>query len=153
MTGTGNNTPVLTATDVRRSAGRTSFNNASGRVDDTSDLASGGANAVNPEQRHQRVVGGNAGNRETGNGWSGLAGTVTEGGRTGAFDTSVSNTIFSAKMKSHTIQALAIWGDITNIKFAYSTDLAKADVQVVLAATGKGIEPRSPRPFRRPPHC
>ncbi len=64
LTGSGDNRLVLLARDVLDIAGMNSFNNASGWAADGSfgyNLATGGANGINPEQRHQLVVDGNAG--------------------------------------------------------------------------------------------
>ena len=82
LTGSGNNTLNLGVQDVLDMAGMNSFNNANGWVDGTYDLASGGAGGAAPEQRHQLVVDGNAGDVVTSSGWGLSLGTVTNGGRT-----------------------------------------------------------------------
>jgi Ca2+-binding RTX toxin-like protein len=61
LTGSGNNTVTLTLHDVLDMAGMNCFNNGTGWLDGTYHLAAGGANGANPEQRHQLVVAGNAG--------------------------------------------------------------------------------------------
>ncbi len=77
LTGTGNNTLTIGLTDVLDMAGMNSFNNANGWADDTYDLAAGGAGGANPEQRHQVVVDGNAGDVvNIDSGWGASAGTV-----------------------------------------------------------------------------
>jgi hypothetical protein len=61
-----------------------SFNNANGWADGTYNLAAGGANGINPEQRHQLVVTGNAGDSVVladAARWVN-AGTVSNGGHT-----------------------------------------------------------------------
>ena len=45
-------------------------------------MAAGDANGANPEQRHQLVVDGNAGNTVNSSGWGNSAGTVTNSGHT-----------------------------------------------------------------------
>jgi hypothetical protein len=77
LTGSGNNTLVVGLSDVLDMAGMNSFNNANGWADGTYNLAAGGANGANPEQRHQLVVTGNAGDAVTGTGWGASVGTVT----------------------------------------------------------------------------
>jgi hypothetical protein len=60
------------------------FNNANGWADGTYNLAAGGANGINPEQRHQLVVTGNAGDSVVladAARWVN-AGTVSNGGHT-----------------------------------------------------------------------
>jgi hypothetical protein len=54
--------------------------NASGWADGSYDLASGGANDTNPEQRHQLVVDGNAGDVVNSASWGASVGTVTHAG-------------------------------------------------------------------------
>jgi len=76
LTGTGDNTLVVGLSDVLDMAGMNSFNNANGWDDGTYDLAAGGANGVNPEQRHQLVIDGNAGDVVTATGWTAV-GDVT----------------------------------------------------------------------------
>ncbi|MBK7674882.1 MAG: hypothetical protein IPJ27_08980 [Candidatus Accumulibacter sp.] len=61
LTGSGNNTLTLSLSDVLDMTGMNSFNNATGWKDGTYDLAAGGANGANPEQRHQLVIVGDAG--------------------------------------------------------------------------------------------
>lgn len=61
LTGSGNNTLTLSAKDVIDMAGFNTFNNANGWADGSYNLAAGGANGINPEQRHQLVIDGNAG--------------------------------------------------------------------------------------------
>ena len=61
LTGSGNNTLTLSAKDVIDMAGFNNFNNANGWADGSYNLAAGGANGINPEQRHQLVIDGNAG--------------------------------------------------------------------------------------------
>ena len=82
LTGSGDNTLTLTLKDVFDMAGFNSFNNASGWADGTYNLATGGANGANPEQRHQLVIDGNAGDVVNSAGWGTSAGTVTNGGHT-----------------------------------------------------------------------
>jgi hypothetical protein len=78
ITGSGNNALTLSYQDVLDMAGMNSFNNNNGWTDGTYNLAAGGANGANPEQRHQVVIDGNAGDSLTLNGrdWSNV-GTVT----------------------------------------------------------------------------
>jgi Ca2+-binding RTX toxin-like protein len=57
LTGSGNNTLTLNVFDVLDMTGMNHFNNASGWADGSYDLAAGGANGANPEQRHQ-ILGG-----------------------------------------------------------------------------------------------
>ena len=82
LTGSGNNTLTLGLPDVLDMAGMNSFNNASGWADGTYDLAAGGANGINPEQRHQLVIDGNAGDVVNSSGWGVSVGTVTNSGIT-----------------------------------------------------------------------
>jgi Ca2+-binding RTX toxin-like protein/alpha-tubulin suppressor-like RCC1 family protein len=84
LTGSGNNTLTLNVVDVLDMAGMNHFNNATGWTDGTYNLAAGGANGVNPEQRHQLAVLGNTGDAlvlPDATNWSN-AGTVNHGGRT-----------------------------------------------------------------------
>jgi hypothetical protein len=61
LSGSGNNTLTLNAVgDVLDMAGMNHFNNATGWADGTYNLAAGGANGANPEQRHQLAVTGNS---------------------------------------------------------------------------------------------
>jgi len=82
ITGSGNNTLTLALKDVLDMAGMNSFNNATGWADGTYNLASGGANGINPEQRHQLVIDGNAGDTVSAIGWGTSLGTVTNAGHT-----------------------------------------------------------------------
>ena len=82
LTGSGDNIVTLTLQDVFDMAGFNSFNNASGWADGTYNLAAGGANGANPEQRHQLVIDGNAGDVVNSTGWGSSAGTITNGGHT-----------------------------------------------------------------------
>jgi FG-GAP repeat/RTX calcium-binding nonapeptide repeat (4 copies) len=82
LTGSGNNTLTLGLKDVIDMTGMNSFNNANGWADLTYNLAAGGANGAAPEQRHQLVVDGNAGDVVNSSGWGATAGTVTHGGHT-----------------------------------------------------------------------
>jgi hypothetical protein len=82
MTGGGNNTVTLGLKDVLDMAGMNSFNNFSGWADGTYNLASGGASGASPEQRHQLVIDGDAGDAVSSSGWGTLAGTVTNAGVT-----------------------------------------------------------------------
>jgi hypothetical protein len=82
LTGSGNNTLVVGLGDVLDMAGMNSFNNANGWADGTYSLAEGGAGGVNPEQRHQLVVDGNAGDAVSASGWGSSVGTVTNAGVT-----------------------------------------------------------------------
>jgi hypothetical protein len=68
--------------DVLDMAGMNSFNNANGWADGTYNLAAGGAGGIDPEQRHQLVVDGNAGDTVNFSGWGSAVGTVTNGGHT-----------------------------------------------------------------------
>jgi Ca2+-binding RTX toxin-like protein len=61
LTGSGNNALTLTLHDVLDMTGMNTFNNASGWADGTYNLAAGGANGANPEQRHQLLIAGNIG--------------------------------------------------------------------------------------------
>ena len=54
----------------------------SGWADGTYNLAAGDAGGANPEQRHQLVIDGNAGDSVTSTGWGASIGTVTNGGHT-----------------------------------------------------------------------
>ena len=76
LTGTGDNTLVVGLRDVLDMAGMNIFNNANGWVDGTYDLAAGGANGINPEQRHQLVIDGDAGDVVNATGWTAV-GDVT----------------------------------------------------------------------------
>jgi hypothetical protein len=58
-----------------------SFNNANGWFDGIYDLAAGGANGANPEQRHQLVIDGDTGDAVTATGWT-AADNVTYDGVT-----------------------------------------------------------------------
>ena len=82
LTGSGNNTLTLGLADVLDMAGMNSFNNANGWVDGTYNLAAGGANGANPEQRHQLVIDGDAGDVVNATGWGTSVGTVTHNGVT-----------------------------------------------------------------------
>jgi hypothetical protein len=44
--------------------------------------STGGANGINPEQRHQLAIDGNAGDVVNASGWGASVGTVTNGGHT-----------------------------------------------------------------------
>jgi hypothetical protein len=77
LTGTGANTLTVGLSDVLDMAGMNSFNNANGWADGTYDLAAGGANGVNPEQRHQLVIDGDAGDVVNATGWGTAVGDVT----------------------------------------------------------------------------
>ncbi len=82
LTGSGNNSLTLSAKDVIDMAGFNSFNNANGWADGSYNLAAGGANGINPEQRHQLVIDGNAGdllNLADRSSWQ-YAGKVTNAG-------------------------------------------------------------------------
>ncbi|MEF8756311.1 MAG: DUF4347 domain-containing protein [Accumulibacter sp.] len=61
LTGSGSNTLRLSVGDVLDMAGMNHFNNASGWLDGSYDLAGGGAGGASPEQRHQLLVLGNRG--------------------------------------------------------------------------------------------
>jgi hypothetical protein len=80
--GSGNNTLTLALKDVLDIGGLNIFNNANGWADGTYGLAAGGANGANPEQRHQLVVDGNAGDTVSSSGWGASQGTVTNSGHT-----------------------------------------------------------------------
>ncbi len=80
LTGSGNNTLTLDVKDVMDMAGMNNFNNANGWVDGSYDLAAGGANGANPEQRHQLIIDGNAGDMVNSSGWGASVGTVTHNG-------------------------------------------------------------------------
>ncbi|MCF7965423.1 MAG: FG-GAP-like repeat-containing protein [Methylobacter tundripaludum] len=82
LTGSGDNTLTLGLKDVLDMAGFNNFNNANGWADGTYDLAAGGANFINPEQRHQVVIDGNAGDAVNSSGWGASVGTVTNNGHT-----------------------------------------------------------------------
>jgi hypothetical protein len=78
---TGANTLTLAVNDVIDMAGFNSFNNSTGWVDGTYDLAAGGAGGVDPERRQQLVVKGGAGDNlvlSAGNGFWANAGTVSD---------------------------------------------------------------------------
>jgi len=82
LSGSGDNTLTLGLKDVLDMAGFNNFNNANGWADGTYDLAAGGANFINPEQRHQVVIDGNAGDAVNSSGWGASVGTVTNNGHT-----------------------------------------------------------------------
>ena len=83
LTGSGDNSLTIALADVLDMAGMNSFNNANGWSDGTYDLAAGGANGANPEQRHQVVIDGNASDVViSSSGWGGSEGTVTHNGQT-----------------------------------------------------------------------
>jgi hypothetical protein len=82
LTGSGNNTLTLSLNDVLDMSGMNLFNNTTGWTDGTYDLAAGGANGVNPEQRHQLVIDGNAGDVVNASGWGTSVGNVTNNGHT-----------------------------------------------------------------------
>ncbi|MES2772501.1 MAG: Ig-like domain-containing protein, partial [Pseudomonadota bacterium] len=82
LTGSGNNTLSLSLKDVTDLASFNSFNNANGWSDGTYNLAAGGANGANPEQKHQLVVDGDAGDVVTSSGWGASVGNVTNAGVT-----------------------------------------------------------------------
>jgi len=69
----------LSLSDVLDMSGMNNFNNANGWLDGTYDLAAGGAGGANPEQRHQLVIDGDAGDVVNSSGWGASAGTVTDG--------------------------------------------------------------------------
>ncbi|MEF8732006.1 MAG: hypothetical protein V5B40_08835 [Candidatus Accumulibacter meliphilus] len=83
LSGSGNNTLTLNVFDVLDMTGMNHFNNASGWSDGSYDLAAGGANGANPEQRHQLAVTGNSGDAvvlaDAAN-WNNV-GTVSSGAR------------------------------------------------------------------------
>ena len=81
LTGSGNNTLWLSLADVLDMTGMNSFNNSNGWLDGTYNLASGGASGVTPEQRHQLVIDGNAGDAVMSSGWGVSVGTVFNAGR------------------------------------------------------------------------
>ncbi|WP_052700425.1 FG-GAP-like repeat-containing protein [Methylocucumis oryzae] len=58
ITGSGPNSLTLSVHDVIDMAGMNSVNNANGWLDDSYDLAAGGANGANPERRHQLIIDG-----------------------------------------------------------------------------------------------
>ncbi|MES2979451.1 MAG: integrin alpha, partial [Pseudomonadota bacterium] len=80
ITGTGDNELILTLADVLDMASMNSFNNANGWIDGTYDMAAGGANGANPEQRHQLVIDGNTSDAVTSSGWGPTVGTVAHDG-------------------------------------------------------------------------
>jgi len=82
LSGSGNNALTLGLKDVLDMAGMNLFNNNTGWVDGSYNLAAGGAGGVNPERRHQLVIDGNAGDTVNATGWGASAGTVTNGGQT-----------------------------------------------------------------------
>jgi hypothetical protein len=82
LTGSGNNSLTIALQDVLDMAGMNSFNNANGWADGGYNLAAGGANGANPEQRHQLVIDGNAGDAVNFSGWGDSLGTVTHNGQT-----------------------------------------------------------------------
>ncbi|WP_333874524.1 calcium-binding protein [Methylobacter sp.] len=82
LIGSGNNTLTLGVKDVLDMAGFNNFNNANDWADGTYNLAAGGANGINPEQRHQLVIDGNAGDVVNASGWGASVGTVTNNGHT-----------------------------------------------------------------------
>ena len=78
LTGSGNNTLTVGIKDVIDMAGMNSFNNANGWVNGTYNLAAGGAGGAAPEQRHQLVVDGDAGDVITASDdWGVFEGTVS----------------------------------------------------------------------------
>jgi hypothetical protein len=81
LTGSANNTLWLSLADVLDMTGMNSFNNSNGWLDGTYNLASGGASGVSPEQRHQLVIDGNAGDALMSSGWGVSVGTVFNAGR------------------------------------------------------------------------
>ena len=80
ITGSGNNTLKLGLNDVLDMAGMNTINNFNGWLDGTYNLAAGGANGANPEQRHQLVIDGDSGDvlDLTGAGVWSVAGTVSK---------------------------------------------------------------------------
>jgi len=82
LTGSGDNTLTLGLSDVLDMAGMNSFNNANGWADGTYDLAAGGANGANPEQRHQLAIDGDAGDVVNFSDGGASVGTVTNDGHT-----------------------------------------------------------------------
>jgi VCBS repeat-containing protein len=80
LTGSGNNMLNLTMQDVVDMAAINNFNNGTGWVDGSYDLALGVAGGINPEQRHQLVIDGNAGDEVHAAGWGASLGTVTHDG-------------------------------------------------------------------------
>ncbi len=82
LTGSGNNTLTLDVKDVMDMAGMNSFNNANGWLDGSYNLAAGGTNRANPEQRHQLIIDGNAGDVVNSSGWGTAVGTVIHNGDT-----------------------------------------------------------------------
>jgi len=82
LTGSGDNSLTLGLNDVLDMSGLNNFNNANGWTDGTYNLAAGGANGINPEQRHQVVIDGNAGDAVTSSGWGASVGTVINNGHT-----------------------------------------------------------------------
>jgi len=82
LTGSGNNTLTLSLNDVLDMSGMNNFNNANGWTDGTYNLATGGTGGAFPEQRHQLVIDGNAGDVVNSSGWGASVGTVTNGGHT-----------------------------------------------------------------------
>jgi len=82
IAGSDNSTLNLTVKDVLDLSGMNQFNNANGWADGTYNLAAGGAGGVNPEQRHQLVIDGDAGDTLLSSGWGVSVGTVTNAGQT-----------------------------------------------------------------------
>ncbi|WP_047551064.1 beta strand repeat-containing protein [Methylotenera sp. G11] len=84
ITGSGDNTLRLNVKDVLDMSGMNLFNNANGWVG--AALAAGGVdgngNPINPEQRHQLVIDGDANDAVISSGWGASVGTVTNGGQT-----------------------------------------------------------------------
>src|SRR5215469_16120937 len=69
--------------------------------------------------------------------WQPTLGTGASG-ITFAFDPGVSSSVFTPAVESSMAQALALWSDLSNINFTYTTDFVNADVQIVRAAAGAG---------------
>jgi hypothetical protein len=82
LTGSGNNTLTLGYRDVVDLSDMNLFNNFTGWTDGTYNLAAGGAGGTAPEQRHQLVVEGNAGDAVNASGGWVAAGTVIFGSNT-----------------------------------------------------------------------
>jgi len=59
-------------------SGMNLFNNATGLIDGTYNLAAGGANGANPEARHQLLIDGFAGSTVNSTGWGASVGTVID---------------------------------------------------------------------------
>ena len=77
MTGGGDQTLTFGFYDMLTHQDTNSFNNFNGWADSTYNLASGGADGDNPEQRHQMVIDGDAGDVVSSSGWGPSVGTVT----------------------------------------------------------------------------